>query len=177
MIYELKEGERGCIRPLFERLRYNLVIDSVIDGNTPAWVYADDPDEPGTAWMWNRQDAILLAGYGDDDRVNEALGALFAGKVIPDAVRRHIPDLSLHYSPQSWQGKTDLVLRGAHPVKTARRYYTFRQPAVDWRAQLPPSYRMERLDEAFLGNAGLQHIRPVVGWVRSFWHSIPDFVD
>lgn len=176
MIYQLKEGERGCIRPLFERLRYNLVIDSVIDGNTPAWVYADDPHQPRTAWMWNCQDAILLAGYSGNDRVNEALGDLFARNVIPDAVRRHIPDLSLHNSPQSWQGKTDPVLRGARPVKTERRFYTFRQPVVDWRAQLPPGYRMERLDEALLADASLQHIRPVVGWVRSFWHSIPDFV-
>jgi hypothetical protein len=39
MICELKESEYKRVRPVFDGLWYNLVIDSVIDGNTLAWVY------------------------------------------------------------------------------------------------------------------------------------------
>jgi RimJ/RimL family protein N-acetyltransferase len=34
------------LRPIFEGLRYNLVVDSILDGNTPAWVYADEVRQP-----------------------------------------------------------------------------------------------------------------------------------
>jgi RimJ/RimL family protein N-acetyltransferase len=35
---------------------------------------------------------------------------------------------------------------------------------------------MRRIDEALLANTNLGNIRAVEGWVRSFWHSLRDFV-
>jgi hypothetical protein len=50
------------LRPLFAGLRTHLVVDSMIEGNTPAWVFADDPRAPRVGLMWDRQDGLLLAG-------------------------------------------------------------------------------------------------------------------
>jgi hypothetical protein len=113
------------------------VVDSILDGNTPAWVYADDVQDPHTAWMWNRMDAMLLAGRTGDDAVNQALATLIAGKVIPDARQRHIPELSLHYDPKAWESKVDIVLAGRSSLQAVRRHRAFSQVKVDWRPQLP----------------------------------------
>jgi len=171
----LEEREYERVRPVFEGLRYNLVVDSVIDGNTPAWVYADDAREPRTAWMWNRMDAMLVAGRADDDAFNRALGEMIGEKAIPDARRRHIPELTLHYHPEAWEGRIDALLPGGRLEKGLRRYYAFGSPKADWRRGIPPSCEMRRIDEELLASAQLQNVRQVVGWVRSFWRSDRDF--
>jgi hypothetical protein len=140
MIQRLEETEYARIRPLFDGLRYNLVIDSVIDGNTRAWVYADDVSCPRSAFMWNRQDAMLLAGDVDNDEFNRALDRLITEEIIPDARERYIPHLSLHYFPQAWESRAGVILRDKHAVKARRRFYTLADPKVDWRADLRPGY-------------------------------------
>jgi hypothetical protein len=158
-------------------LRYNLVIDSVIAGNTPAWVYADDACKPQAAWMWNRQDATLLAGSADNDGFNRALGELITKQVIPDAKLRRIPQLSLYYAPETWEARIDLILKGKAPEKAGRRFYALERLKVDWRVRIPYGFEMARMDRELLGNTALGNIQEVVGWVRSFWRSIPDFIE
>jgi RimJ/RimL family protein N-acetyltransferase len=171
MIHELNESEYERVRPVFKGLRYNLVVDSVIDGNTPAWVYVDDVREPQTAFMWNRQDAMLLAGNTDNDAFNTSLDRLITEEIIPDARGRYIPHLSLHYFPEAWESKADVVLRDKHPVKAYRRFYTFNQAKVDWRASIPPGYVMKRVDDELLGRTSLKNVDQVRGWIESFWHA------
>jgi RimJ/RimL family protein N-acetyltransferase len=177
LIYRLQESEYERVRPVFAGLRYNLVIDSVIDGNTPAWVYADDLRNPRTAWMWNGQDAMLLGGSADNDGFNRALSELITTQVIPDAKRRYIPQLSLHYAPEMWEARIELILKGKAPEKASRRFYTLERLKVDWRARIPSGFEMVRMGQELLGNAPLENIQEVVGWVRSFWRSIPDFIE
>jgi len=38
----LDRSDYARVRPVFEGLRYNLVVDSVLDGNTPGWVYGSN---------------------------------------------------------------------------------------------------------------------------------------
>lgn len=176
MLYKLDAKQYQRVGPVFEELRYNLVIDSVIDGNTPAWVYADAKRFPRSAWMWNRQDAMLVAGNEDNDAFNRVLADLIAEKVIPDAKQRGIPLLSLHYSPQSWESVIDRVLlKGGRAEKARRRYYALGELNIDWKAHMPLDSQMVRIDEKLLARTDLHNIDSVVGWVRSYWCSNREF--
>lgn len=177
MIRELEPGQYERVRPVFDGLRYNLVVDSVIDGNTPAWVYADAVHNPTAAFMWNRQDALLVAGASDNEAFNRGLAALIAEEVIPDARRRFIPYLSLHYHPATWESEVSVILRGQAPEQAERRLYLLDQLKFDWRERVPAGYEIRRLDEELLTRTDLQHVRRVADWVRSFWSSISDFTD
>jgi hypothetical protein len=76
-MHELNQRDYWRVRGLFQDLRYNLLIDSVIVGNTPARVYADDVAAPRTGWMWNRTGAMLLVGEPENVssiRVAEKVG-------------------------------------------------------------------------------------------------------
>ena len=63
------------LRALFEGLRFNLVVDSILAGNTPAWAFADSLAAPRVGLLWDRQDGVLLAGdpAAADDRLIAAL--------------------------------------------------------------------------------------------------------
>jgi RimJ/RimL family protein N-acetyltransferase len=175
VLQRLPEGRFAPIRSLFEDLRYNLVVDSVVDGNTPAWVYADDPARPRTALMWNRQDALLLAGNSEDDSLNAALHDAIAGPIVADAGQRGIPALSLHVSLPQWQPRIGTVLAGLRPELAWRRAYALDHLWVDWRRQLPAGRELLPIDPALLARDDLQHVDQVRGWVYSFWRSVASF--
>lgn len=165
-----------AVRPLFEPLRYNLVVDSVIDGNTPAWVLADDAECPRTALIWNRQDALLLAGALQDPSVSAALRDVIAGEIVPDARRRHIPQLSLHTEETAGLARTRRILADFEPERAIRRFYQPGRLQVDWRVQMPPGYAVRRMDPDLLENENLVNAGAVTGWVRSFWPSNAAFL-
>ena len=173
-MYRLEQDQFGRVRPLFEGLRYNLVIDSVIDGNTPGWVFADRVENPTAALIWNRQDAILAAGNSLDSSMHAELREEVLRSIVADARRRNIPALSLHYFPESWEGALEQILGGRQPEKVRRRYYQPGPLKVDWQEGIPSGSEMRRIEEAFLAEdrENGTHVR---GWVLSFWHSIRAF--
>ena len=95
MIYPLEVEEYETLRSLYQNLRFNLVVDSIIDGTTPAWVFVDQKPKPRSSLMWDKQDALLLAGYADNDAFNRSLGETLIQKIIPDARKRYIPEMSI----------------------------------------------------------------------------------
>ena len=95
MLHKLTPAQYPNVRPVFEALRYNIVVDSVIDGNTPGWVFADDAERPTTAFIWDMQDAMLVAGDPGQADVNQALAALIPGARLETlAAAAHAPFLS-----------------------------------------------------------------------------------
>lgn len=177
MLYRLNPQAYRRVQSLFASLRYNLVIDSIVDGNTSAWVYVDDPDVPKTGLMWNKQDALLLAGHPDHNEVNQALHRVIVEQVIPDAKQRGVPELSLHYSPQGWVDKLKTLLKGLDYQMAKRRYYTSLRPRIEWLSKIPTFCEVMPIDLPLLENGDSENIRQLKGWISSFWGSFQYFVE
>jgi RimJ/RimL family protein N-acetyltransferase len=174
---ELKQTDYWRVSTLFEDLSYNLMVDSVIAGNTRGWVLADDVSGPSTAWIWNRMGTMLVAGNPHNDPFNHALYATLQGQVLPNARRRGIPSMTVHYSPDTWEDKLDDLLPDLRLEKARRRFYTFDRLKINWKEALPQHCVMRRMDDQLLQRRCLKHIENVVGWVLSFWHSTEAFLE
>ena len=132
--------------------------------------------KPQTAAMWNKQDALLLAGYDGNEKFNAALGDQLYQRIIPDAQRRYIPGISFFCDSDAWESRLGTILKGKRVEKASRKYYTFAGSKADWREQIPSDSEIRRIDATLLENDKLGNIEHVVGWVRSFWRSNQDFV-
>lgn len=176
MIFRLEPQSYWRVQSLYANLRYNLVVDSIFDGNTPAWVYVDDPNQPETALMWNTQDAILVAGRPDQVDVNLAFHQFILEQLIPDAKKRYVPELSLYYSAQKWDKMIDILLKGLQHQKALRRYYTSVHPKIDWRLKIHPDCEMKSINLSILKNERMGNVEQVRRWVLSFWGSMEDFL-
>ncbi len=156
---------------LFSPLHHHLVIDSVLEGNTPARVFADRLNDPTAGLIWDRQDAILVAGRLADD-----LTEIIQNEIVPDARRRWIPALTIYYADEGWVGPLMERMAAFKPELTGMRFYHFDRLRVNWREILPEGYGMRRIDPELLNKADLLNAADVAGWVRSFWASDEDFV-
>ncbi len=166
----LSPDQFSLLSGLFEPLRFNLVVDSVIDGNTPGLVFADRLDEPAAGLIWDRQDAILLAGKFVDE-----MGTIIEEQIIPDARRRWIPEQSIFYPDGSWAAPLMERFSGYRAEHTGRRFYRFERLRVNWRERLPEGYGIRRIDPYLLESETLLNAGEMAGWVRSFWATDEDF--
>ncbi len=176
MLHKLAPDQYAQVRAIFEPLRYNIVVGSVIDGNTPGWVFADDAERPMTAFIWDMQDAMLVAGDSANLAFNERLAAAIRDDIVPDARRRGIPFLSLHYDRPAWEPMIEtMVLKGWGPHKVARYYYILENLAWNWRIGMPPGSEMRPLTASLLEGEDMENADQARGWVLSFWPSLDAF--
>lgn len=179
-MYELAKKEYEMARPLFKELsKYHLMIDSVLDGNTPGRVYVDSKN-PTTAFLWNQtiDSGWFLEGENTTDAFCNALNRLLVTKIIPEG--KTFPDshdCNLTVFPEVWQEKIDIIFKGIIINKDQRKQFTFKELKVfDWEKKIPDGFFLERIDEQFLEKRkGLKNYDRVVRDVNHFM-SVKNFV-
>ncbi len=179
MFTELIPSQYDAILPLYAPLDFNLVIRSIVEGNTPAWVYADDPSDPRTALVWDRQDAILIAGDASDSTTRSALREVVMNQIVPNARLRWIPEIALFSTP-AYEPLVPGLFSALSPKLAARYSYRLAGPHLDppppgGLPPLPEGTALRRIDDGLLSSQ-LVHLEEVRGWIDSFWRTPQDFL-
>lgn len=177
MIAKLEKSQYARIQQLFHELRYSLVVDSILEGNTPAWVYADNPARPKSAMIWNKRDVLLVAGDSNNDRFNQDFSATVLEEIIPDARAQDISVLFCQYDPKAWKTVISQSLNVLEGSRALRRYYNFDRPQLDWHNRVPSGHQMLPIDAPLLENSNLKQTHQLIGWIESFWRTSNDFLD
>jgi RimJ/RimL family protein N-acetyltransferase len=177
MIHELKKRDYKKVRPLFEELEWNLIINAVIEGTSPGRIYADRVEDPRTAFMCTVE-GYYLAGYDNNDEFNTSLNKLIFERIFAgDTVRKDETDVAIGFNPDSWKDKMPIIFQGRIPLTTSRRHYVCTELKIDhWRNNLPEGFQVQRIDEKLLRTPHLDIPEHVTGWMKTNWGSISDFM-
>lgn len=174
-MYKLTTDAFHKVEPVFNELAFNVVIQSVINGNTPGEIYVDDVDHPKTAILWDMMCEVLIEGESTNPDFNRAIHGLIKEELMPRAKERYIPCFDLYYSSQ-FEDKADEIVPLGNYTRVGRNVYRFNALKIQWRAHIPNDCTMVRIDESFLQRTDLAYLEDVKGWINSFWHSTSDFV-
>ncbi len=168
---QLSPKDYPAVQTLFTPLNFNLVIRSVMEGHTPAWVFATP--QRNAALIWDRQDAVLIAGQADEES-SAGLREVILQHILPDAQSRYIPELALFYTP-AWAEHLPRLLAKQNPQLTGR--ISFRLPTHFAPGELypPQGFTLQRIDDSLLASH-LVNLDQVRGWIDSFWFSEADFL-
>jgi RimJ/RimL family protein N-acetyltransferase len=173
MLTRLTPSQYATVLPLFEPLDYNLVIRSVIEGNTPAWVYADDLDYPSNALIWDRMDAILVTGEAGEE-ARASVREVILKLIAPNARERWIPGFALSPSP-AWEPVIPDLLAELSPAPAGRYSFRLNPPGLTVLPALSKEFELRRIDEGLL-ESQLVHMEDMRGWIDSFWETPRDFL-
>ena len=174
MTTQLPPSSLPSLLPLYAPLDFNLVLRSMVTGSTPAWAFADREDLPHLALLWDRQDALLLAGDNQDLVAMAWLRNLLHNQILPEARARWIPELALFYTP-AWEPMLPSLLNGLDARPAYRYSYRYPESARPKLPPLPDGYALRRIDAALL-ESERGNLEQVQGWIDSFWHSPADFL-
>lgn len=165
------------VAPLFSNLRFNLVLDSILDGNTPAWVFLNQDGMPRAALMWNRMDALLLGAKSASLDDMEQLRRILTKSIIPDAKSRGIPELTLVFDFVKGLQNAEAIVAGLDFRLAKRRFYQFNKPKLKPELFLPEETQVCFIDQELLFHQRYQNIEKVIGWILSFWETEEIFLD
>ena len=96
----------------------------MIEGNTPAWAFMDTSNNAEAAVLWNRQDAVFIAGDPYREAHYRRLRGLLRETILPDARQRGIPELAIFSTIDQWAG----MFVGMEHQKALRYNYAFQGP-------------------------------------------------
>ena len=176
MIHLIKNSDYQKIRPLFRALEaFQPMCTAVLEGIWPGKVWADNPDEPRTAFLVTFLSGggaawCFLAGKPDNQKFNTALNkAIFADKVIGQGIGTFL--FTCH--PEDWGGQLTAVGFPRQPAPMTRRHYICRKLTYDWREKLPAGYIVQPMESSLLQRKDLQ-IPSQVKATLGKWKAVQD---
>lgn len=172
---QLLPAQYPNVLPLYARLQYNLVIDSIIAGNTRGGVYVDQVAQPRFAILWNKQDTLLLAGPAPTLSFRNELGDLLCTKILPKACQMTVPEIAFLFTPLVWEPYVAEILAGINFKKASRRFYASHKLKPNWNARLLPGFTMAALDLELLKNDDLNGIDSIHNLILSRWETPQSF--
>lgn len=173
-MYKLNKYEYKKVENIFKELAYNIVVKSVIDGNTPGEIYVDDVNNPKTALIWDMMGELLIEGESNNSEYNMEINRLIIENLKPRATKKFIPCFDFYYSKQ-FEDKLNVILPQENCTRIARNVYKFKVLRIDWTQNISKYCSMIIIDEKLLQRNDLKYIECVEGWINSFWYSVSDF--
>ena len=176
-MHELSKSDYEKVRPLFKELEWNLITSAVIEGTSPGRVFADQAEDPRTAFMCTVE-GYYLAGCEDNDEFNTSLNRLILERIFAgDTVRKDETDVAIGFHPDQWKDKMPIIFQGRVPLATARRHYIYTEPKADrWRGHVPEGFQVQRVDTELLRTPSLEVPEHLTGWMKTNWGSVLDFM-
>jgi len=160
MLIELIKEEFYKTTPLFTYLRnFHLMIDSVIDGNTPGRVFVDNYTEPTTAFLWNSNydSGWFLEGNNFSDEFCIDLNEVLKEKIIPEGISlEKSVDCNLCYYPDRWEDKIPKIFKDFLIRSDRRKQFTFKKlQKTNYNKFIPFNYQLIQIDKEFVAKAEL----------------------
>lgn len=177
MIEILNPTEYTKVRPLFQGAFLTLIMDGVMAGNSVGMVWVDNPAQPQTALMWDNAYIFYLGGRADNLAFNQQLGQLFTEQLALSAGERGIDGFKILYNSAAWENHVATVFPTLTLTQYPRVVYTLGELKLpDWQSQLPPSYRMQMIDQTMLTETRLGNLPDLVEEIASCWPSQARFL-
>lgn len=162
--------------PLLREFPHHLITTAVIEGTSPGEIYVDRVASPQTAFM-SSPEGYFLAGDSHNRSFNAELRDLVAEKILPERMELEgDPGLDVHYAPDNWADHFPQIFGIEHPLIFEARYYCFKRPRIDWRANLEADFRLHPVDGELLARTGLENRDGVMAKIEKNWGSVDRFL-
>lgn len=174
MLQKLKYNDYCKVTPIFNELKNQIVIGSVIEGNTPGDIYVDNINNPSFVVLWDKMGEILIEGKFNDQHLN-LFTRLLTKTFIPDAVSRGFPLFDIFYPNEKWSPKIAEKLIDLSLRKELKYYFELDKLQTQRNAE--NDCVLIRIDNDLLSNKKLVNLDRVIGWINSFWYSPKEFIN
>lgn len=162
------------VKHIFKELEFNIVIDSVLCGNTHGLVYVDNLNNPETAVLWDKMGELIISGDSSKTGIMKDIDTLIY-EFKEKAVKREIPSFDLYYS-KSFTNKLNQIRIDQAKRPVQRIVFKFINLKINWHKSITPNCTIKRIDSKLLNDTSLEYIEHVKGWIHSFWKSENDFI-
>jgi GNAT superfamily N-acetyltransferase len=170
---ELPAEAYAKVRPLFTGPLLTLVVDAVLMRNSPARIWVDDADRPGSALLWDKAGSYYLAGDAANTEFNAGVSAFVARQISQGCSY-----FKILYGSKAWEKWIPNLFSGTAPVKRQRELHVLKRARIPgWRDRLPPGFRVQPIEAALLRAERIKNREAVADEICSCWIALEDFLE
>lgn len=166
----------GMIKPFFKSIRYNLLIDSILNNNTIGKVLVDNIEKPNFSLIWTYTDSLIIGGNIKDSK---DLYNSYKKEFLPTFQKWNIPYLIVYYDTNDKKLREKIITSFYENKFTDldRVYFHFKKVKFHPDIHRLNDIKLLKIDEAILNRKNIKGYEEINGWVHSFWKSTEDFIE
>lgn len=163
-------------RPMFGGYDHQLIVASVLEGNTRGEIYVDDMENPKTAVLYGIGFEVLCAGDPNHISLHRELPDLLANRLMPSARSYGMPALNVYFPSEAWEKALHKALSDRFQLAAVKkRFYTFESDGGLSHMEMPTAPGLTRIDDRLLNDETLRNRDALLQWVGLSWLSLDDF--
>jgi RimJ/RimL family protein N-acetyltransferase len=169
---ELDPRGFAAVQELLRPFEYSLSVRAALEGYNPGRFFVDDPDRPRTVLAITGEGTFLADDPSDPtiiEPLRRLLRRIFTGTVFPSAKWC----ISLHVDRDEWAAELPRLVPTHQADELLNYHYLCRDLKLDWHAQLPDGYTVQRVDPATL--ARFPEEMREWGSVEDWWDTVEHF--
>lgn len=148
MIKELTKSAFKKVKDLFTPFDYQVIIDSLLEGDSEGRIWVDDLVSPKSALMLSTQ-GYFLVGDPNNGSFNEGLRDL----ILEFIDTRYFPfyegcENFFFYTTEEWIPRFPILFPTRQPFEIHRNHFIIMNeaPLFDWKTCLPEDYEVKQVD-------------------------------
>jgi len=159
MLHKLRPVEYGRIRPLYAGWRFDLRLNSLLNGYSRGQVYVDRVVNPQTAVVWI-DDLFYLMGDENNAAFQRSWPHWLEGVILPQARKEGLGHFAVQVYPlEPWREPVQALLQGYDVQVNQELKFAFQAQAYrqiqDW-PELPAGFSLQRVDRQMLQDPNCQ---------------------
>jgi len=129
MVTELLFEEYCMVKPFFEGLEFDLLLSSILEGNSLAQVWVDDKFEPKSVFLWDKANNVFyLAGEESNVQFNRELLVLIGRKIVPELKLRRRLHFRLRSTSEPWEKMLSSIFADTDLSRGHHIFHTHKKP-------------------------------------------------
>jgi GNAT superfamily N-acetyltransferase len=146
-------------------------------GGSPAQVWANDPDNPSAAFIWDTTHSLYLVGDATDAAFNQALREFITDTLLPEAHQRDLGIFKVQTASDAWSAQVEALFAPLQVEVRPRVLYSIDpgsvpQPLDD----VPADLHLSEIDAALLSGDARLKVAPIVEEINACWVSEARFL-
>lgn len=173
-MYKIKHQDiyKGHFQSGFSRY----IIESIIQGYTPADVYVDKLESPRITIIWDGEHSIFCGGSADKEAMQKGVAFIRQDILTPQA-RQHSGIVKIMYDKELWKEVLMEGLQELGPNVYNRSIYRHKLLEVPELVCKDTDITFRRIDKWMLYESGLNDVQGVIDEVAHMWGSAEKFLE
>ena len=176
MIHLIEEKNYDKVRKLIGELGHSIFPACVCNGDNPGWIFADDPENPTSAFVYMRKLGGTLVGDSNNDEFNRSFAENLESQVIPKIIKEGEELFNVSGSSLSWDTAIKSILGSKkYDIDEVRRY-RFKE-ASNSLPKLNEEYEIKEITAELLNDSSIENISLLSNDIKTWWDTLDKFLD
>ncbi len=167
------------VKPMFKSFNHQIIIHSVLEGNTIGDIFVDDINDPKSVVLYGINFEVLVAGEPQNKNFNKNLHQLIINKFLPNIRKKGLPIINLYYDSEQWKQVLEReIIDQMEATTVKKRFYTLDETkGLQSQKPLQDKVLIKPINEQLLKNSLFKNLDLVKQWIHVAWPSEDHFFE